>query len=211
MPPPIRRTSNGAPFKARLPLSVPGQRIGLMGGTFDPPHAAHAMIARTAMKRLRLSQVWWLVTPGNPLKSRALPPLSDRIAACRRLVPERAMKISGVEAALGTRYSVDTLSILRRRLPGRRLVWIMGADNLALFHHWRDWRTIFRLMPVAVIDRPGWHLRALASPAARTFAASRVPESSARRLADKSAPAWIFLSGPLSDLSSTAIRARLGR
>jgi nicotinate-nucleotide adenylyltransferase len=87
----------------------------------------------------------------------------------------------------------------------------MGADNLALFHHWRDWRTIFRLMPVAVIDRPGWHLRALASPAARTFATFRVPESSAGRFADRPAPAWIFLSGPLSDLSSTAIRARLGR
>jgi len=209
--PPIRRTSNGAPFKARLPLSVPGQRIGLMGGTFEPPHAAHAMIARTAMKRLRLSQVWWLVTPGNPLKSRAIPPLGDRMAACRRLVPERAMKISGLEAALGTRYSVDTLSVLRSRLPGRRLVWIMGADNLASFHHWRDWRTIFRLMPVAVIDRPGWHLRALASPAARVFVASRVPESLAGRLADRPAPAWIYLSGRLSDLSSTAIRARLGR
>lgn len=199
------------PIAARLPACGPGARIGLIGGSFDPPHEGHAMIARTALRRLGLDHVWWLVTPGNPLKSRPLPPLQERMAACRRLVPERRMVVSGVEAGLGTRYTIDTLRMVRARLPGRRFVWVMGADNLAAFHRWRQWRDIFRLMPVAIVDRPGFRLAALASPAARTYAKCRVAEARSRSLANRQPPSWVFLTTRLSPQSSTALRAGFSR
>lgn len=159
------------------------------------------------MVRLRLDRVWWLVTPGNPLKSHdGLAPLGERLAAAERLAAHPRMVATGLEARLATRYTRDTLAALRRLYPGRRFVWVMGADNLAQFHRWRGWREIAAMVPLAVVDRPGWRLRALSSPAARAFASRRVAERDAARLPYRRPPAWVFLTTRLSPLSSTALR-----
>lgn len=202
---PHRKSSD---FKIKTPLAAPRQRIGLMGGSFNPPHDGHLTVARTALKRLRLDCIWWLVSPGNPLKANeALPPLSERIAACENLTrhdPE--IQVTGLEAALGSAYTCDTLSFLARRFPMARFVWVMGADNLAGFHRWKRWREIACAVPMAIIDRPGWHLVALSSPAASALARNRLPENRAARLALVRPPAWIFLPTRLSAQSSTALR-----
>ena len=144
-----------------IPFHTNGMRIGLLGGSFNPPHAAHRAISLFAIKRLKLDRVWWLLTPGNPLKDTgALHGLAERTAAARKIADDPRIDISCLEAVIGTRYTVDTIIHLRRRLSGVRLVWIMGADNLAQFHRWKDWRRIASEVPMAVIDRPGWTLRA---------------------------------------------------
>ena len=192
----------------RPPSVADGMRIGLLGGSFNPPHRAHRFISLTALKRLDLAQVWWMVTPGNPLKEHNdLSPLAERIRLSRAVARHPHIKVTAFEAKLGTAYTAQTLAWLRQRLPEVRFVWLMGADNLASFHRWNDWGAIFRLMPVAVEDRPGWRYRALASPAAAHFARFRIAESKAAALPDLAPPAWCYLSGPLSKLSSTALRA----
>ncbi len=194
---------------ARLPVAGAGQRIGLMGGSFNPPHAGHLRVAETAMKRLRLDAVWWLVTPGNPLKDKTtLPPLAERMAACRRLAGHRRIRVSGLEAEIRTSFTADTLGFLLRRARGVRFVWLMGADNLAQFQRWRDWRGIAARVPLAVVDRPGWRLPALASPAGRTLASYRLPEPRADRLPGRRPPAWVLLTTRLSPLSSSDLRRR---
>ncbi len=192
----------------RPPPAQAGMRIGLLGGSFNPPHAAHRLISLMALKRLRLSEVWWIVTPGNPLKERsALLPLGERIGLCRQVSRHPRIKVTAFEASIGTAYTERTLSFLRRRFPGVAFVWLMGADNLASFHRWREWERIFRLVAIAVEDRPQWRSRALASPAAARFNRFRVPEKDAAALSSLAPPAWCYLSGPLSNLSSTALRA----
>jgi nicotinate-nucleotide adenylyltransferase len=199
-------------LEARPPLALPGQRVGLMGGTFDPPHEGHAICALTALHRLELDQLWWIVTPGNPLKSGAgLPGLEERMAASRRFARSPAIKITGFEAQLGSPYTYATVRFVRQHLPRVRFVWVMGADNLATFHHWQHWRDIAWTVPIAVVDRPGWHLKALASPAARYLARRRLPEGCAALLPGCKPPAWVFLSTRLSEASSTALRAQRGR
>jgi nicotinate-nucleotide adenylyltransferase len=199
-------------LKARPPLVLPGQRVGLMGGTFNPPHDGHAICALTALNRLRLDQLWWIVTPGNPLKSGArLPRLEARMAASRGFARRPAIKITGFEAQLGSPYTYATIRFVRQHLPRVRFVWVMGADNLATFHRWQHWRDIARLVPIAVVDRPGWHLKALASPAARFLARRRIPERRAALLPGCKPPAWVFLSTRLSEASSTALRAQRGQ
>lgn len=196
-------------IRARPPHAEPRQRIGLLGGSFNPPHAAHRQISRIALQRLKLDRVWWIVTPGNPLKAGGdLAPQAERIAACRAVAQDARIVVTGFEAALGSAFTAATLSFLRTRYPRTRFVWIMGADGLPQFHRWGQWRDIFRTVPVAVIDRPGWHLRAMSSKAAGTFARARVPAWRAARLADATPPAWTFLTGPLTNLSSTEIRQR---
>jgi nicotinate-nucleotide adenylyltransferase len=191
----------------RVPIGAPGLRIGLLGGSFNPPHAAHRAISVFAMKRLGLDWVWWLVTPGNPLKStQGLRPLADRIAAARAAADHPRIKVTDLEAAIGTRYSYDTVKTLTRRSPATRFVWIMGADNLAIFHRWRNWRGIARLLPIAVVDRVGTNFAGGAAIAAQAMARSRLPEAAAMRLASHPAPAWVFLHGLKSPLSSTALR-----
>lgn len=190
---------------------MPGQRIGILGGTFNPPHAGHVQISNIALARLQLDRLWWLVTPGNPLKSNGqLPSLDDRMVACRQLMPSPKVEITGFEAGLGTPYTAATLEFLTSRYPQVRFVWLMGADNLASFHRWQRWRSIAARVPIAAIDRPDWRLRALASPAARYMARARMPEAQAALLPLRSAPAWMLLSGPLSPLSSTALRQKTG-
>lgn len=207
--PPRSRPSRLGWVRAKTPLALPGQRIGILGGTFNPPHAGHVQISQIAMARLRLDRLWWLVTPGNPLKSNGqLPPLAARMAACRRLMPQRKVEITGFEAELGTAYTAATLEFLTRRYPATRFVWIMGADNLATFHRWQRWRQIAAQVPIAVVDRPAWRLKALASPAARAMARTRQPEARAALLPMRQAPAWSLLSGPLSPLSSTVLRSK---
>lgn len=196
------------PAFTRLPPVRPGQRIGLFGGSFDPPHAGHRAVSLEALKRLRLDAVWWLVSPQNPLKPHAPADLARRVAAARVLAADPRIKVTGIEAALATTYTADTLRRLQARLPGVKLVWMMGADNLASFHRWRDWDQIAGAVPIAVFNRPGLALRALAGPAARTFARSRIPERAAPLLADMVPPAWVFLSSPHVPLSSSALRAR---
>jgi nicotinate-nucleotide adenylyltransferase len=192
----------------RLPPHAPGQKIGLVGGSFNPPHAAHRALSLYALKRLGLDRVWWLVTPGNPLKStNGLPALDVRLEAARKLARHPRIDVTDFEAELGTRYTIDMLLWLTRRLADVRFVWIMGADNLSEFHRWREWRHIAGLVPIAVIDRFGASLDAAASPAARALARHRVPETQARRLASLAPPAWTFLHGLKSPLSSTGIRA----
>lgn len=191
----------------RLPPHAPGLRIGLFGGSFNPAHDGHRLASLTALRRLGLDRVWWLVSPGNPLKDNsALPPLAQRIAVAREVAAHGRIQVTGIEASLQTRYTADTLRALKRRCPGVRFVWIMGSDNLAGFHRWNEWRAIARMMPIAVIDRPGSTLRSVASPAAAWLARWRTPESRARGLALHEPPAWVFLHGRRSDLSSTAIR-----
>jgi nicotinate-nucleotide adenylyltransferase len=192
----------------RPPPAADGMRIGLLGGSFNPPHGAHRLISETALKRLNLSQVWWIVTPGNPLKEHAdLAPLAERIRLSRGVARHPRIKVTAFEAGLGAAFTAQTLIWLYERLPRVRFVWLMGADNLASFHRWNDWRTVFEIMPIAVEDRPGWRHRALASPAAARFARHRIPEGEAAMLPDLPPPAWCFVSGPLSKLSSTVLRA----
>ena len=196
--------------RVTTPLVFPGQRIGIMGGTFNPPHAGHAIVAETAVKRLQLDQLWWVVTPGNPLKTNGgLPPLKQRMSAARKFAHGPRMKVTGFEAELGTPYTAATLAFLSRRYPGVRFVWVMGADNLASFDRWQHWRQIAATMPIAIVDRPGWRLKALAGPAAAALVKNRVPETRAAQLPDMQPPAWTFLTSRLSRLSSTALRANL--
>ncbi len=199
----------GAGTDLRPPPALAGMRIGLLGGSFNPPHAAHRLISMTALKRLQLDQVWWMVSPGNPLKEHnGLAPLAERIALCRQVSRHPRVKVTGFEAGIGTAYTSAVLSFLCRRYPSVHFVWLMGADNLASFHRWNEWQTIFRLMPIAVEDRPEWRSRALASPAASCFSRFRVPEMVGAMLPLLVPPAWCYVSGPLSKLSSTVLRAR---
>jgi nicotinate-nucleotide adenylyltransferase len=208
----MQRSTPEAYNSIRPPLAFAGQRVGLMGGTFDPPHEGHAICARTALRRLRLDQLWWMVTPGNPLKSgRPLPSLKERMAASSRFADDPKIKVTGFEAALGTPYTYDTVRFLRRRFPGVHFVWVMGADNLATFDRWQHWRDIARLVPIAVVDRPGWRLKALASPAAGLLARDRVSEASAALLPLLPPPAWALLSTRMSEASSTALRSTTSR
>ncbi len=183
------------------------RRIGLLGGSFNPPHAAHRLVSVEAMKRLGLDAVWWLVTPGNPLKdNRALPPLEQRLALARQVAAHPRIVPTGIEARLGTVYTVDTIRALKRRYPQARFTWLMGADGLRDFHRWKDWQAIARLLPIAVYDREGLRLAAQAGRAAHALARFRRPESAARALAGTRAPAWVFLHGKTSALSSTWLR-----
>ena len=192
-----------------MPTYSPGLRVGLLGGSFNPAHDAHLAISLFAMKRLRLDRVWWLVTPGNPLKDATdLPPLAKRLAAARRVARHPRIAVSGLEAVIHTRYTVDTIRWLKRRCPGMRFVWIMGADNLKDFHRWHRWRCLAALVPIAIVDRGG---REPGGGAGRAFSALmqfRLPERAASTLIRRKPPAWIFLHGRKSPLSSTALRAK---
>ena len=196
------------PPRLVLPPHAPGMRIGLFGGTFDPPHAAHLAASLLAMKRLKLDRMWWLVTPGNPLKdTRGLRPLDERMTQAKELANHPCIDVTGLEAVINTRYTYDTLQFLVNRCAGVHFVWVMGADNLRSFYRWQNWRGIANLMPMAVVDRMGSSLYATGGRAAQALARYRLPERAASDLAGRKAPAWVYVHGLKSPLSSTALRA----
>jgi nicotinate-nucleotide adenylyltransferase len=183
--------------------------IGLLGGSFNPAHAGHRQISLSALKRLGLDEVWWLVSPQNPLKpTDGMAPFGERLAGARAFARHPRIRVTGIEADLKTTYTAETLKRLSRRLPHLRFIWLMGADNLAQIHQWKDWQQIFHTVAVAIFARPSYCLRALASMAAHRFARNRMPESASAMVRRRLPPAWVFLVGPLSPLSATAIRAR---
>ena len=185
----------------------PGMRVGLFGGSFNPAHAGHAHVAETALLRLGLHRVIWLVSPQNPLKSaRGMAPLAARMAGARRFARGPAMIVSDAESRMGSRYTLDTVRLLQARFPGVRFVWIMGGDNLASFHRWRGWAALMRTVSVAVVARPGALIDSLFAPAARRFAHARLGPGAGLRLARSRPPGWIYLAGPLNTASSTALR-----
>ncbi|MBF0678085.1 MAG: nicotinate-nucleotide adenylyltransferase [Devosia sp.] len=191
-----------------LPPSAPGMRIGLFGGSFNPIHDGHVLVMEETLRRLGLDALWVLVTPGNPLKNHnELSPLAERVQAARDKIANPRIKVTGFEAAHGFTYTYETLRHLADTLADRNFVWIMGADSLADFHRWSRWREIAETMPIAVYVRPRASSRALASRAAAVLAKNRIDEEAANTLADRSPPAWVFLRGRQSSLSSSAIRA----
>ena len=183
-------------------------RIGLFGGSFDPPHAGHLEVSRVALRRLRLHQVWWMVSPWNPLKPHA--PSNDlarRVAAARALLTDPRIRVTGIEASLGTRTTAAALDRLLPRLPGIRPVWMMGADNLRNFHRWSNWTSIAARIPIAVFNRPSMAFASISSPAAHALGRARALPRDAGNLAGKPPPAWIFLPSPYIPVSSTGLRA----
>ncbi len=189
--------------------ALAGRRIGLLGGSFNPAHGGHLHVSRLALSRLDLDEVWWLVSPQNPLKPVAgMMPFAERLEAAARVAAvERHIRISDIEARLGSTYTADTLKTLRRRFPHARFVWLMGGDNLVQLPYWKRWQDIVRTVPIAVFDRPSTALKALAGTAAHRFARARVPASAARRLALMAPPAWVFFRTRLDPRSATRIRA----
>tara|TARA_R110000764_G_scaffold70179_2_gene145091 strand:- start:838 stop:1431 length:594 start_codon:yes stop_codon:yes gene_type:complete len=189
-----------------LPGPTRGLRIGLFGGSFNPAHSGHLHVAETAMKRLQLDWVWWIVARGNPLKT-AHGDFAERLASARAVAHHPRMLVTDIEARLGLTYTSDTLAAIVARAPEAHFVWLMGADNLAGFHHWQNWQGIAHTLPIAVIARPGVGAGARNSPFARRFAKSRIPSAAARTLATTPPPAWTYLTAPLDPSSSTALRA----
>ena len=208
----MRRRPDGlADTDLRLPAVGAGQSVALFGGSFNPPHSGHLHVARAALVRLRVDQVWWMVTPGNPLKAGAgLAPLATRVRMCRDLATDLRMKVTAFEVAAGIRYSADAVRYVLARRPANRFVWLMGADNLAAFHRWQCWRGIVSALPIAIVDRPGASRLALAAPAARAFRSARIGEAEAAALPSLAPPAWVFLHAPLDPTSSTGLRAAAG-
>ncbi len=191
-----------------MPHAARGMAVGLFGGSFNPPHAGHALVAEIALRSLRLDQFWWMVTPGNPLKNaNELRPLAERIRLSEQFADNPRIKVTAFEASHHIRYTADTLALVKQRNPGVDFVWIMGADSLRDFHRWQRWRQIAMTFPIAVMDRPGSTLSYLSSAMAKSFDYARVDEKDAPLLARMKAPAWTFIHGPRSSLSSTALRA----
>ena len=192
---------------AGTPIALPGMRVGLLGGSFDPPHAGHVQVSKWALRAFGLDRVWWLVSPGNPLKADAPADMARRMAAARAIMRHPRIEVTDIEARLGTRLTVETLTALRARRPGVRFVWLMGADNLRGFHRWDRWEEIMGSVPVGVLARPGEQIAAGLSPAARRFARWRLPPTEARSLAFREPPCWTLLTGRMLDLSSSELRA----
>ena len=196
------------PGITELPPSGSHMRIGLFGGSFNPIHEGHRLVVEETLRRLELDALWVLVTPGNPLKNHGdLAPLSDRVLAARRLLDNPKVRVTGFEAAHGFTYSWQTIRFLTKTMPDRRFVWIMGADNLVDFNRWERWQEIAAMVPMAVYVRPGSSRRAPVSMAASYLARWRIDEDDAPRLAALPPPAWVYLHGRQSPLSSSAIRA----
>ncbi len=194
--------------RGHTPPARAGQVVGLLGGSFDPPHAGHVHLTREALKRFGLDQVWWLVSPGNPLKSRGPAPIERRLAACRAIIDHPRVAISDFERHAGTRYTAETLAALQAAHPGVRFVWLMGADNLAQLDQWQDWRWIMESVPVGVLARPGQRISARMSKPARIYAHARLPGRMSHLLATSEAPCWCFINMPMRAISSTGLRAK---
>ena len=187
---------------------VDGLKVGLLGGSFNPAHAGHLEISLAALHRLGLDQVWWLVTPGNPLKDPDdYADYDRRIAHARDIGDHPQLHVSDIERRAGLVFTIDTIAYLKQHFSDTAFVWLMGADSLAGFHRWRDWQEIAKSLPMAILNRPGYGIKAMASPAARSLARMRVPESMATSLADQP-HGWVFLPQTANNQSATAIRAK---
>ncbi len=193
-------------MRAGFPIATRGMVVGLLGGSFDPAHEGHAHITREAIKRMGLDRVWWLVSPGNPLKAHQPAPMAERLARAKAVMPDPKVVITDLEAHLGTRATIDTLTALKALYPGVHFVWLMGADNLVQFHKWNRWRDILRAVPMGVMARPGAGVAARLSVAARAFRVDRVARGEG--IGARKAPAWCFVNLPLNDMSSSKIRSR---
>ncbi len=183
-----------------------GQKVGLLGGSFDPPHAGHLHLSKEALKRFGLDRVLWLVSPGNPLKPDAPAAFERRLQAARDLVDHPQIVVSDFENRIGTRYTARTIAEIQAHWPGVRFVWLMGADNLAQFHRWQDWKQIMKRVPVGVLARPDARLAARSSVAARIFRGNRLPGRASKLLGKSEPPCWCFINIPMKPHSSTAIR-----
>lgn len=193
-------------MRNNLPFTRPSRVVGLLGGSFDPAHEGHAHITREALKRFGLDEVWWLVSPGNPLKERGPADLDLRIAHARKVMHHPRVKVTDIEAHIGTRYTAQTLARLQAMYPGVQFVWLMGADNLVQFSQWQNWQAIMQSVPVGVLARPGQRISARTSKAARIFRQFRLKRDASVLLGRKGAPRWCFLNVPMVDYSSTKIR-----
>lgn len=188
----------------------PKGRIGLLGGSFDPAHAGHVHISQEALRRFDLDQVWWLVSPQNPLKSRVATSLADRMKGALTLVNDARIQVLDYETQIGSQYTYSTLRHLIRDFPDVDFVWLMGADNLAQFHRWQHWHEIAQSVPLGILARPGHRMAGLCSKTARVYRAARVPQRDSQDLARRAAPAWCFVNIPMSALSSTQLRRTQG-
>lgn len=197
-------------MRYQFPYAPPGSTVGLLGGSFDPAHEGHARITRAALRRFGLDRVWWLVTPGNPLKSRGPAPMQARLDRAREVMQHPRVTITGIEEALGTRYTAETIAALQIKFPKLHFTWLMGADNLAQFHLWQQWRDIAERVPIGVLARPGERVAARLSPAAQMLRHARIPAVHSQSLARAIPPAWCFINIQMSDISSTEIRATTG-
>ena len=185
------------------PIATPGQAVGLLGGSFDPAHQGHLAITTESMKRFALDRVWWLVSPGNPLKRDTPASLERRVAHAADVAHHPRIDVTALEVQIKARFTADTIAALKARYPGVRFVWLMGSDNLAQFHKWDRWKSIAGAVPIGVLARPGHRLSALNGTAARMLRHSRVP---AGLLAQCDPPAWSFANIPMRSDSSTALR-----
>jgi nicotinate-nucleotide adenylyltransferase len=209
-----RRKADGATAKKLLALPATlaerrTRRVGLFGGSFNPAHGGHLHISLLALRLLDLDEVWWLVSPQNPLKpERGMARFEKRLVAAAEMARHPRIRVTDIETRLGTRYTADTVIALKHRFPATRFVWLMGADNLIQVSRWARWTEIFEAVPIAVFARPSYSNRGLSGPAARRFARRRVPPERARQLAELPPPAWVFFPSRLDTRSATAIRTR---
>jgi nicotinate-nucleotide adenylyltransferase len=184
----------------------------LLGGSFNPAHEGHRYVSELALKQLQLHQVWWLISPQNPLKTAdEIAPLEERCTVARSVASHPQIRVTDIERRIGTSHTIDTITVLQARFPDIRFVWLMGADILLELPQWKRWRDLFYRVPIAVYPRPTYTLKALSSAAARSFAGARVPERQARCLADMRPPAWTFLQVRPNSQSATRIRAQRRR
>ena len=203
----------GNPRARRFLATARGKTIAIMGGSFNPAHKGHLDVAVYALGKLRVSEVWWMVSPQNPLKTKdGMAPFAERMASAERIARHHSrIRVTDIEALLGTQFTADTLCSLVVNVRDARFIWIMGADNLASFHHWTEWQQILNSVVIAVFDRPSYSLKSLSGRAARRFARKRIRERSGALLRNRRAPAWVFFHTPLNPLSATRIRHGAGQ
>ena len=194
----------------RFPPVTHGQRVGLFGGSFDPAHLGHVHVTREALKRFGLDRIWWLVSPGNPLKKHGPAPLERRIEKAREVMQHPRVVITGIEAGLGTRYTAETVAALQSHLPGVRFVWLMGADNLAQFHLWQDWEEIVARVPIGILARPGNRVKGLMARMPQVYREPRLSEDDSHALGASGPPSWCFVNIPMLSVSSTELRSTVG-
>jgi len=202
------RKRNGVDMMQGNPVANAGQVVGLLGGSFNPAHAGHVHITKTALTRFGLDHVWWLVSPGNPLKTQSPAPMAQRLGQARMIMDHPRVDITNIEDRLGTRFTAQTIAALQARYPDVRFVWLMGADNLAQFHKWQDWQWIMENVPVGILARPNDRIAARLSKAANIYRHAMIPARASHVLGRGSAPRWCFINLPMLDVSSSAIRAR---